>query len=710
MLKKKATALLSKLPFVSSLAVLLFSLAVLVIEPPFTSGLRNASFDTFQRWHPREYQPAPVRIIDIDEESLKKLGQWPWPRTRLASMVDILTEMGVAVIVFDMVFAEPDRSSPAVLMQQWPDEPEIASLMEKLPDHDETFASSIKNGPVVMGFSLDNEASGNHPALKARFINSGKDPKLFLPPMEGAITNLKILETAAKGNGSFNFRSDFDGVLRHAPLLVRMKDKIYPSLSIEALRVFLNTKNVMVSSSKTGIASVRIGDISVKTDPHGEVWLHFSKFLEERYIPAWKLLEGKANPDLLKNHIVFFGTSAKGLLDLRFSPLGDMIPGVEVHVQLVEQLLQGTSLSYPEWSKAATILFLIGMWVLFLFLLPRIGVFQSVLLEAGAVGMVVYFSWYSFTRSGLFFDPLFPSLSLTGFFLAYIISRHLISEQERRWIKDAFSSYVSPNLVSYLMENPDQLSLGGETRECSFVLTDLTEFTALMEKSDPSKVASLLNDYLEEMVKITFKHNGTLDRFVGDAVAVMFSAPIVQRDSAARAVACAMEMDIFARDFAVAKQAEGFPFGNTRIGVHTGEVLVGNFGGKTMLDYRALGDPINTASRLESVNKHLGTQVCVSGVTAKKCPGFTGRPIGKLVLKGKSKDLETFEPLSREEADSQRVKDYMEAYQIMEKMDPQAPQKFKALSEKYPDDPLVIFHLKRLESGESGNTIVMREK
>jgi len=623
------------------------------------------------------------------------------------------------VIVFDMVFAEPDRTSPAVLARQWLEDPGVAELMKRLPDHDQVFASSLGKSNVVMGITLDEgDTSKRRLVLKPRFIKAGDDPNKFLPSMDGAVVNLEILESAASGNGVFNFRSDYDGVIRHLPLLFRIKDEIYPSLSAEALRVFQDARNIVVKSSSvvdglgssTGIVNVRIGNIPIRTDSRGEVWLHFSKSLPERYIPAWKILEREADPKLVKDQIVFLGTSAKGLSDLRFSPIGDMIPGVEIHAQLVEQMIQGTWLIRPDWDKAFLVLFLTGMWALLLFFISRAGVLWSVFLGAGVVGGTASASWYAFTEARMFFDPLFPSLAIIGIFLACSISRHFLKEKERRWIQDAFSSYVSPNLVRHLMKNPNQLTLGGENRECTFVFTDLAGFTSLMEESEPSVIASLLNSYLDEMVRIAFRYNGTLDRFVGDAVAVMFSAPIYQPDHAARAVACAKEMDTFARGFASARRAEGISFGKTRIGVHTGVVLVGNFGGKTMLDYRALGDPINTAARLEGVNKHLGTNICVSGVTAGKCPGFIGRPAGILVLKGKSQGLETFETLSSKEAESPPIKAYIEAYELMKTKNPKALDAFKALAREYPDDPLAEYHLKRLERGETGNIVVMTEK
>ncbi len=704
-----------------SLAVLVAAIAAVIAEPPFVVVLRNAAFDTFQRWTPRAYQTAPVRIIDINEESLAKYGQWPWPRSRMAELVERLRAMKAAAIVFDMVFAEPDRTSPGALARYWPDEPGVADLVRRLPDHDRLFAAAIGGGSVVTGFSMDLEGlSDNRPALKARFVIAGDDPRQFLPVFKGAIPNLRALEEKAAGNGAFNFVPDYDGVIRHVPLVLRMIDDLYPSLAAEALRVAQNARNLVIKSSgasgegrfggHTGIVGIRIGSLPVATDAHGEIWVHFSRSLPERYIPSWKILESEVAPESLAGHIVFVGTSAKGLQDLQFTPLGGIIPGVEIQAQLIEQLIQGTYLLRPDWSKAATILYLIMMWGTLLTVGSRLHILWSAVMSAALLGITLLAAWYTFTQARLFLDPLYPSVAFVGMFLAWSIPRHLVTERERRWIRSAFSTYVSPNLVRHLIDNPGQLELGGEYRECSFVLTDLAGFTSIMERSEPSDVVSLLNTYLDEMIKIAFRHDGTLDRIVGDAVAVMFSAPVTQPDHAAQAVACALEMDAFARGFAMEKRAQGMNFGETRIGVHTGVVMVGNFGGKTMFDYRALGDPINTTSRLEGANRYLGTHVCVSGETVAKCPGFTGRPAGTLVLKGKSKGIEVFEPLTEKEARSPATIAYLEAFSLLEREDPGAREAFVALARDFPGDPLVVFHLKRLQHGENGTIVVLREK
>jgi adenylate cyclase len=310
----------------------------------------------------------------------------------------------------------------------------------------------------------------------------------------------------------------------------------------------------------------------------------------------------------------------------------------------------------------------------------------------------------------LLLDPTFPSLTALAVYLVCSASRHFQTERDKRWIRQAFSSYISPNLVRHLIENPNELALGGERRECSFVLSDLESFTSLVERSEPSLVVGLLNEYLAGMVRIALAHEGTLDRIVGDSVAVMFSAPAVQLDHAARAVACAVEIDQFARSFRDAKLAEGITVGRTRVGVNTGMVTVGNVGGEALIDYRALGDAVNTTARLETVNGQLGTNVCISGVTVAACPDFVGRPVGSLVLKGKSEGIQAFEPLSREQAEAPAAKAYLEAFALLERGDESAETVFARLHEEAPDDPLVAFHLRRLQSGDTGATVVLHRK
>ena len=307
----------------------------------------------------------------------------------------------------------------------------------------------------------------------------------------------------------------------------------------------------------------------------------------------------------------------------------------------------------------------------------------------------------------VFFVMNLAGVSLVAFVLLqyFVGERDLavtILDREHRWIRDAFSRYISPNLVRHLIEHPEELTLGGERRECTFVLSDLAGFTGLVEQADPETVVELLNEYLTGMTRIALDAGGTLDRVVGDAVAVMFSAPVTQSDHAERALRCALEMDAFATAFTARVSQQQGALGGTRIGVCSGPVIVGHVGSKDRLDYRALGDAVNTASRLESANRHLGTRICVASETVARVPGFTGRRIAVLGLAGKRMPVEAWEALQPFDPEANWVDDYEAAYELMADGDSDALGMFRELDCTYPGDPLVCLHLRRLEAGETG--------
>jgi len=288
--------------------------------------------------------------------------------------------------------------------------------------------------------------------------------------------------------------------------------------------------------------------------------------------------------------------------------------------------------------------------------------------------------------------------------------RFVFLDNDARFLRKAFASYVAPELVDQLIKNPEQLKLGGERREMSFLFTDLAGFTSLIEQQDPDEAVRLLNTYLDQMITIAKRHGGTIDKVVGDAVVVIFSAPVGLSDHAKRAVDCALDMDAFATSFAAGQQAKGIPFGQTRIGVNSGTAIIGNFGGNEYFDYTALGDAMNTAARLESVNKKLGTRIAVSGETVQRCPDFSGRPVGHLILKGKTQATQVYEPLSSAAEQARLFADYTSAFDLLERNAADAADAFKALAKDFPDDALIHFHLSRLNSGLTGATIEMQEK
>lgn len=675
------------------LATLALVMTASWIDPPALRLLRNAAFDQFQRWHPRTYDDPPVRIVDLDDESLRRVGQWPWSRDRMARLLAEIGRQQPASVAVDILFAERDGSAAR--------------------DGDAQLARTLAQGRVVLGFGMTpQQATGAAPDddglnLKAGYFAMGGDPAPFLPGFAAAVTNLPDLQAAAAGQGAMTFVPDVDGIVRQVPLVLSLDGRLVPSLTAEALRLAEGATHYTVRSEgdNGGVIDVRIGKRVIATDASGSFWVHYSRPQAVRSVPAWQVLDGSMPAGALKGRIVLVGTSAQGLMDLRFGPLGGTIPGVEVHAQALEQVLTGQHLSRPGWAPAVERLaLLLGGALVAMLAMTRSPALSSAGFVAlsGATGCA---AWLAFVQAQVLVDPVSPLLGMALVFIPTTVMRYLQSERRQRWMKQTFSRYVSPNLVDYLIAHPDAMVLEGRRQRCSFVFTDLAGFTRLMEAMDPAVAVDLVNGYLDRMIAIAFEHDGTLDRIIGDAVAIMFSAPVQQADHEQRALRCALAMHAFSRRYVDDLASRGIAFSETRIGVHTGEVTVGNFGGEAIFDYRALGDPVNTAARLESANKHLGTLICVSDATLAGCPGMPARPIGRLRLAGRSSYLLAYEPLPQG-ADAE----YQQAFELMSGGSDQALAAFEALASARPQDPLVRLHLDRLRSGKAGDEIDLLEK
>lgn len=710
---------LRRLYFFAPLLAVALVCGLMLADPPLVRTLRHALWDQYQRLQPRVYQDTAVRVVDIDEASLAKIGQWPWPRYRIAQLVERLHSLEAAAVGFDVVFAEPDRTTPAAVSRDWPLPAAVREQIAALPDNDDLLARQLKSANVVLGFSLEREGPGTVPPFMPLVtpVAMGGAPQPFVHRFGSVVAPLPVLSSSAAAAGALTFVPDNDGVVRRVPLVLRVGDQLVPSLVTELLRIGQGADNYLVRmgpSSNPGIAEIRIGQVVVPTTRSGEAWVHYATERQQRLIPAWKLLAGEVTPADVQGRLVLVGSSAQGLMDLRFSPLGGVIPGVEAHAQILEQALTDSYLYRPGWAVAVEAITLVvaglGIGLLALYA----GVLWSALATAAALGATVWGGWYAFASQHLLIDSIVPSIGIFSAFLLGSMVHHFASERRQRWVRQAFSRYVSPNLVKHIVDNPDSLELGGQRLTCSFVFTDLAGFTSLMEKIDPGEAVALLNRYLDEMIHIAFAHEGTLDRIVGDAVAIMFSAPVHQPDHQKRAYDCALAMQRYATQYALDLQAKGIPFGHTRIGVHCGEVIVGNFGGSTIFDYRALGDPVNTAARLESVNKHLGTRVCLSEDVVAGVRGVLARRVGRLTLKGKTRALLVWQPLNdglaHDEAEAAALPAYEHAYDLMAAGNPDALDAFEHLAHERPDDPLVQLHLRRLRRGESGEVIVMTDK
>ena len=710
----------SWLHLIVPLAALAIALALHVRAPRFVENLRFQVFDAYQRLSPRPQVSAPVVIVDIDDASLRRVGQWPWPRTRIAELIRKLHDAGAAVIGMDIILAEPDLTSPENVVPLWEATEAVAQIrdaIEHLPEHDAVLADAIRRAPVVTGFALTREANALRPPRPYTIDIAGPSPLPLLPEFAGAVANLPRIDAGARGVGGFNFLPAVDGVLRRIPLLLRIGEDISPGFSAEMLRVLLGASGYEIRVEEAGVESaspaieeVAVGGLVIPTDEAGRMWLHYTRPEARRSFPAWRVLAGEIPDEAISGHAVAVGTSAAGLKDLRATPLDLAAPGVAVHASAVEQMLLGHFLERPSWVEPVELIYTLFLGLVLILLLRRLKALGCAVLGALAVAVAAGLSWYAYTEYRLLIDPVLPSLAALLVYLGGSLINFARTEAERHRVRTAFGHYLAPAVVQQLMDHPEALRLGGERRETTFLFTDLSGFTSLTESLEPEVLIRLLNEYLDGTCRIVLRHGGTIDKIVGDALHVMFNAPSDQPNHAERAIECALELDEFCCGYSAGQRALGIDLGSTRIGVNTGETVVGNFGGATRFDYTAHGDAINTAARLESVNKFFDTRICVSETTLERCTYPHHRPIGRLVLAGKSEGLGANELLTAPRARAPVTMEYVRAYRLLEAGDPAAAELFAELTERYPDDGLIAFYAIRLEAGMSGVTIRLSEK
>ena len=696
------------------LVVLLFGK---LVDPPPLRLLQLAVFDGLQRLGPRAPSALPLRVVDIDDASVARVGQWPWPRDVLARLIDALHDGGASAVVLDTLFAEPDRTSPARVFEAL----HVPGLPADLPDHDRMLAAALERIPTIGGFAFAESAAATPPRLFAGFGVSGPDPKPYLPTFATAVTDLPEIEAALRGYGAFNALPDIDGVTRRVPMLFAGFDHVYPSLVAESLRVLVGDSSYKLKTvggsgeagfgAHLGLVGIRLGTgdgaITIPTDANGAVAIHFGWPRPERTVSAWRLIETPSSV-AVADQVVFVGSSATGLGDIRLTPLGYM-PGVEVQAQALEQVLTGDYLVRPDWAEGLELTVIAVAGILMLWVWPRVRPVTGAALGGVLIALFGGAAWIAFARWHFEFDPVYPAVCMTALYGATTLLTFMRAESDRAFVRNALSRYTSPKLVAQL--TPESLKLGGARREMSFIFTDIAGFTTLSEQLGPARVAQLLNPYFDELCNIIIAQDGTVNEFIGDAVLAFFGAPVEQADHAARAVRAARALDQAAERFRKAQNAAGIGFGITRIGVHTGSALVGNFGAFQRMKYAALGDVVNTASRIEGLNKHFATRVCASRALFDLAGDVGFRPLGRVVVKGRHEELEIVELLDDARAASSQVARYREAYAALEQGDAEAAKALlETLAAEDPADGPVALHLRRLAEGARDARIVMTEK
>ena len=643
------------------LAVLVAAVLARVAIPTVFERVSLLSFDLYQRQAPRQATgELPIRIVDIDERSLKKIGQWPWPRSILADLVDKLREAGAAVVVFDVIFAEPDRTSPKLLLPLLKDMGvnggEAEQLLAKMADPDQRLAEAISKLPVVVSFALTANGGTGNPLAKAGFSSAaaaGWDPLRYVRSFPDAVAALPALQKAAAGNGFDNELPDeWDGIVRHVPLLLRLGDKAVPSLAAETLRLGTGATTYIAKGAgangeqsfgeNTGLNSVRIGPLVVPTDGAGQVWAHFARPTPDRFISAADILSGKFDPAKIADNIVLIGASYEGLNDLHATPIDPKMPGVEIQAQLIEQVLQGDFLDKPDWVAGVEIVFALLVGLVLIVAVPRFGALLSAGVGGVAVIVVGAASWFAFRDAKLLVDPIYPIAVIGLVYVLGTILSYRSTEQRQREIRQAFSRYMSPHMVETLAKHPEKLVLGGEIKLITIMFCDIRGFTTLSEGLSAAELAQLINNFLTPMTEIIMANKGTIDKYIGDCIMAFWNAPLDDPDHAKNAVAAAQGMRKKLIELNEGWRAQGKREIHIGIGINTGECCVGNFGSEQRFDYSLLGDPVNLSSRLESLTKQYHVDFIIGEDTAELLDEPNLIELDLVAVKGKSRAVRIY--------------------------------------------------------------------
>ncbi|MFQ5783273.1 MAG: CHASE2 domain-containing protein [Alphaproteobacteria bacterium] len=623
--------------------------------------LRLKTFDLYQRLHPREPTRQPVIIVDLDEESLAAYGQWPWPRTLVADLVSRLMDLGAVVVGFDVVFAEPDRMSPAHVIEalRGLDENTRAQL-ERLPSTDVMFADILRRSRVVLGQSTNFRpvpTATDTLARKAQIAELGGDPRRWLFNFAGITRNLPELEQAASGLGMFTLKPEVDGVVRRVPMMMRVGTDIYPSLTVEMLRVATGQNTIVVESDPAGVKSIIVAGVKIPTDSAGRTWVNFTPYSRSRYISAKDVLDGTVPRDLIAKRLVLVGTSAVGLLDIKTTPIDDAMPGVDVHAQILETILANAYLGRPNFTRAVELSMVIAVSLILTGMIGGVGAVWGLFVGGSVLAAMAGLSWYLYVEQGFLLSVTY--IGICSFVLYSILTymNYVREETERRQVRDAFSRYMTPALVEQLAANPDRLKLGGEMRDMTLLFCDIRGFTGISEtyKTDPQGLTRLINRFLTPMTDMILERRGTIDKYMGDCIMAFWNAPLDDEDHARHACSSALTMiagiGALNDTLKAEAEAEGRPYLPIKIGIglNSGECCVGNMGSEQRFDYSVLGDAVNLASRLEGQSKTYGVDIVMGENTQAWASDYAALELDLIRVKGKDEAVRIYALLGEPE-------------------------------------------------------------
>ncbi len=615
------------LPVIISLIVIFISAMLIYLQPPFIKKIlikaeNDAYDDEIRSYHRPLPKDNPVVIIDIDDKSIAKYGRWPWNRKILGEMSSELVKLGAKAVAFDIVFSE-DEINPVQTILDSVDSPSLKEELEPLKsrfDTDQSFADALKTGAFSLGFAFlkNGEMVGSLPDPIIE-VSDEEMQKLTILRANGYLGNLPLFQKAARHGGFINATVDSDGILRSTPLVYLEGDKVYPSLSLEAAELFLDRRVTKIVTHNAGdkiiIKSVDLGDISIRTDPWGRILIPYrGGAFTFPYISVGDLLEGKVERAKIQDKLVFIGSSATAIGDLRATAISSVYPGVEVHASVASGIIDGYLPYKVIWGRHASAFFLVGLGFLVALLLPFMSHLVALLFSFGMIVIFKVANYYVWKNYGMALSFFFPAPTIVVLLMIDFIAVFVIKSRERQEIKRVLGQYVSPQYIDQMIKMGQHYSSEGELKELSVLYADINEFNSISKQAEPKKIKEFLNSYFNVMSGVVFDRNGVIDKYNVDQLKAFWGDPLRDERHYFHAVETALRM----RD-----QAKGLKLPvvgkapHISIGIHTSTMLVGDMGSKYQADYTVIGDGVELSLFSKRLTKLYGVEI-IADVTTKE--------------------------------------------------------------------------------------------
>lgn len=606
--------------------------------------LRYKTWDKFQQIQPRADVSDRVVVVNITESDLKRYGQWPWPRHILAMFHAGLSDSGAVLVNYNVLFAEADRMGGKEYLKSFPMTEEIREQLGTiLTDTDGIFSYALKesNNAVLM-MSVKNESDNIIPKT-TKIIQKG-DVLPWLYEYEGIVPPLTLLTVGAKGIGVNVTSPEPDAVVRKMPVLIRVGDKIYPSMLLENIRIVNRSKRIKVVAKEYGINEVLVSkQAGIPVNHNAEMYINYADPSQYTQLSVEQVFS-REHDDKIKGRIVVVGMDAAGLSVLKYTPHG-LTTDQMITAQALDTTMTGDYLYRTPQADTYEIFFLAFLLLLLILVLPSTSVLLAVPLLFFIEGGVAYGAFMAYANKGFLVDPSWTMLSVFLIWSHSVYNNFATQSRLRQQIKKQFEHYLDPGMVKKLQKDPSLLKLGGEKRDMTFLFCDIRGFTPISEKykGNPEGLTKLINRFLTRMTDVIISNGGTIDKFMGDCIMAFWNAPIEDGEHEEHAVQAAIDMQNELMKLNQQLAVEGLPTIAIGIGINTGEALVGNMGSDQRFDYSVIGDAVNLAARLESSSKTLGKTLVIGENTVKAAKlNYNFEYIDQITVKGKTEEIKVY--------------------------------------------------------------------